>query len=307
MEYEPEYRLRQFTSEAASPSPALLDALDVCSIAGAIVDQSGHVARVNGAFRKTIGATDGWPENDAIPWSTLFAAGRGTDATHNGSIEPINGEAREVCLHCLDGRRVTVLVREVGEVAEGSRLLTLVDIPFRGTPSRRADRELAETFLRSVVDNTLDGIISIDEGGNVQSFNRAAEKIFSYTADQVVGRNVKLLMPEPYHGEHDGYVRTMCDTAHAKIIGIGREVVGRRKDGSTFPMDLAVSEFWPRDAVSSPASSATSPTGSSPRNRTARHGWQSWRGPISTWSSSPTSPRTICRSRCAPWPAVSRF
>ncbi|HEU0202274.1 MAG TPA: PAS domain S-box protein [Burkholderiaceae bacterium] len=113
------------------------------------------------------------------------------------------------------------------------------------TERKRAEQELreAEERMRSVVNHVVDGIITIDAQGNVESFNPAAEKLFGYWREEVIGRNVRMLMPEPYHAEHDGYIRNYLASGQAKIIGIGREVTGRRKDGSTFPMDLAVSEF----------------------------------------------------------------
>lgn len=97
--------------------------------------------------------------------------------------------------------------------------------------------------MRSIVNHVIDGIITIDEFGMIESYNPAAERIFGYTPAEVTGKNVKMLMPEPFHTEHDGYLQNYMRTGHAKIIGIGREVIGRRKDGSTFPMDLAVSQF----------------------------------------------------------------
>jgi PAS domain S-box-containing protein len=93
----------------------------------------------------------------------------------------------------------------------------------------------------------VDGIIVIDERGAIESFNTAAEHIFGYLAKEVLGRNVNMLMPEPFQSAHDGYLRSYLETGRQRIIGIGREVTGRRKDGSTFPMDLAVNPVFVGD------------------------------------------------------------
>jgi len=100
----------------------------------------------------------------------------------------------------------------------------------------------SEAKARSILETTVDAIITIDPRGIVQSFNKTAENLFQYTATEVIGKNVKMLMPEPYKQEHDDYIDRYVNTGERKIIGKGREVSGRRKDGSTFPMYLAVSE-----------------------------------------------------------------
>jgi len=103
-------------------------------------------------------------------------------------------------------------------------------------------RSWTEGRATAIFDAAVDGIITIDENGCVETFNKAAEKIFGYLSREVVGQNIKVLMPEPYRAEHDGYLAAYKATGRAKIIGIGREVTGRRKDGSTFPMELAVGD-----------------------------------------------------------------
>lgn len=107
--------------------------------------------------------------------------------------------------------------------------------------TRSALRDSAER-LRAILETAVEGIITIDERGTIESFNRSAENIFGYSAAEAVGQNVKMLMPEPFRHEHDSYLKNYRETGHAKIIGIGREVIGRRKDGTLFPMDLSVSE-----------------------------------------------------------------
>lgn len=105
---------------------------------------------------------------------------------------------------------------------------------------RVADAEARAERLQSAVDNIIDGIITIDDSRMVQYFNRRAEEIFGYSAHDIVGCNVNRLTSEPFYSEHDPY---SVKTGEKRILGVGREVVGRRKDGTTFLMDLAVSEF----------------------------------------------------------------
>lgn len=105
------------------------------------------------------------------------------------------------------------------------------------------DLQAREAHLKSILDTVPDAMIVIDEHGVMQSFSLAAERQFGWTAAEVVGRNVSVLMPEPYRSAHDAYLGRYLSTNERRIIGIGRVVVGERKDGSTFPMELAVGEM----------------------------------------------------------------
>jgi len=99
-----------------------------------------------------------------------------------------------------------------------------------------------EALLRAILETSPDGLITIDEGGLIQSFNPAAERMFGYHPAEVIGRNVACLMPSPYREGHDGYMERYLRTGEKRIIGIGREVLGQRKDGTIFPLELAVGE-----------------------------------------------------------------
>lgn len=136
----------------------------------------------------------------------------------------------------LDGRALPVYSVATPIVSEGSPaiLIALTDL---------SERERSTDLLRSVLDSVNDAILTIDEHGTVQSTNPATERLFGFCEREVVGKNVNALMPEPYRGEHNGYIANYLRTGLRKVIGIGRELEGRRRDGSTFPLELTVTEF----------------------------------------------------------------
>lgn len=110
-------------------------------------------------------------------------------------------------------------------------------------PSLALALEAAEARLRSILQTVPDAMIIIDEKGRIESLSTTAERLFGYSHDEVAGRNVSILMPSPYREQHDAYIERYLSTGERRIIGIGRIVVGQRKDGSTFPMHLTVGEL----------------------------------------------------------------
>jgi two-component system sensor kinase FixL len=131
-------------------------------------------------------------------------------------------------------------------------ILTGIGVSWGGELLRRGRERAAvmtretlarEAYLKSILDTVPEAMIAIDEHGLMQSFSSAAERLFGYEAEEAIGKNVKILMPSPYRENHDGYLERYQQTGERRIIGIGRVVVGQRKDGSTFPMELAVGEM----------------------------------------------------------------
>ncbi len=103
-------------------------------------------------------------------------------------------------------------------------------------------KEIVEDTLRSILNSAEDAIITINNRGVIQDVNLAVEVTFGYQPDELLGQNVNVLMPSPYREEHDGYLRNYLETGVAKVIGLGREVIARRKDGSTFPAEIAINQ-----------------------------------------------------------------
>ena len=120
-----------------------------------------------------------------------------------------------------------------------------IAIAWIGELLQRTRRQAAarEVHLQSILDTVPEAMIVIDERGVMHSFSSAAERLFGYSADEVLGANIKMMMPSPYRENHDGYIERYLRTAEKRIIGTGRVVVGARKDGSVFPMELAVGEM----------------------------------------------------------------
>jgi len=166
--------------------------------------------------------------------------------------DKILAEARAVGRYEAEGWRVrkdgsqfwaNAIVTPVRD--EQQNLIGFAKITRDITERMRTEAEIRdrENRMRAILNTVLDGIITIDDRGTIENFNPAAARIFGYRPDEVVGRNVKILMPEPFHGEHDTYLKHYLDTGQAKVIGLRRELTGMRRNGSTFPMELAVSEI----------------------------------------------------------------
>ena len=217
----------------------LLESLD---LAYAELDADGIVRAWNGGSERLlgIGAAEALGTEYAalIPPERAGELRKAMDKLRRGrGVPPFETQRQH-----RDGRMIDVLCAPHARTgADGAFIgayLTLRDISAGKQAERRLRQSTAE--IEAIVKTVIDGIVTIDERGIVESFNPAAERIFGYRAHEVIGRNVKLLMPEPTRGEHDGYLERYLRTGVPHVIGIGREVTGVNKDGKLLPLELAI-------------------------------------------------------------------
>lgn len=143
-----------------------------------------------------------------------------------------------------DGRSIVVVSRWVVVARQAPEDLVVLATNIDITDLKNAQAALAarQSHLLSILETVPEAMVVIDEAGSMLSFSKAAEKLFGFTADEVCGQNVRILMPNPDRDRHDGYISHYLTTGERRVIGFGRVVTGQRKDGTTFPMELAVGE-----------------------------------------------------------------
>jgi two-component system, LuxR family, sensor kinase FixL len=212
-----------------------------------VIDSNGTIRSVNQATQRIFG----YAPSEMLGHNVKMLMPQPYAGEHDGYLanylntgtKKIIGIGREVAGRRKDGS-VFPMDLSVGEARDGDEAI-FVGIIRDITERKAAEIALRESELRwrSIVDTVPDAIIVIDANGIVESYSRSAERLFGYTAQEVVGHNLKMLMPTPYREAHDGYLARYMRTGERRIIGVGRIVVGRRKDGGTFPMELSVGEF----------------------------------------------------------------
>lgn len=172
------------------------------------------------------------------PDSHAIAQARSDRIRRSGDSQPLV----EQRWRRLDGSIVEVEVASAMVTWRGGTGIQVVTRDLTERKRAEADLRRREAHLASILATVPDAMIVIDARGIMQSFSTTAERLFGYSADEVVGRNVSILMPSPYREAHDGYLARYLATGERRIIGVGRVVIGQRKNGTTFPMELAVGE-----------------------------------------------------------------
>lgn len=182
----------------------------------------------------------GVPVVGAWTWMAEYNLGLASEIDANEALRPLHSLRNS--FFALFGFLILACI--LGIIFRSKQILAEVK------ERQRALKTLDEKLKTQIIlDNVVDAIITIDEIGSIQTFNQGAQKLFQYTENEVKGQNIKMLMPDPYHKEHDDYLKRYLSTKLPHIIGIGREVIGLKSDGTQFPMDLAVSQINLHDRI----------------------------------------------------------
>ncbi len=242
------------TPLSAETHPAMLDLVQARLLLAAIVESSGDAIigkSLDGtvtSWNRAAEAIFGYTAEEMLgrPLAILFPADRMRE--EDEIIAKVSRGERidhyETVRRRKDGSEIDVFVT-VSPIRDPSgRIIGASKIARDITQLKRAESQLrsSESRLRSIIDTAPDTLVVIDERGRIASFNPAAERLFGYSEAELIGRNVSILMPIPYRDQHDGYLERYLRTGEKRIIGIGRVVTGRRKDGTNFPIELAVGE-----------------------------------------------------------------
>jgi sigma-B regulation protein RsbU (phosphoserine phosphatase) len=214
--------------------PLLRSILDAFEEGACLLDEAGTVRCINAAAEELTGYQEA--ELFGRPFlPNVEIAQEGGD--HDASRTSVQFRRK-------DGGALDVICarRRLGQAGAGPTLLKFRERE-REPVRDPALRDIKEK-LDAIFDTVADGLIVIGEAGDIQMFSSGAERVFGYRRDEVLGRNVNILMPSPYRDAHDGYLAAYRETGVKNIIGVGREVSGRRKDGAVFPMYLSVGEIW---------------------------------------------------------------
>jgi PAS domain S-box-containing protein len=239
---------QRLAASAATARAERLDAILNTTVDGIIlIDAEGRIE----AFNRGAERLFGYPESEVLGRNVSTLMPSPYHEEHDSYLKRylttgdarIIGKGREVTGRRRDGT-VFPLHLSVGEMTiGGQRKFTGMLHDLTERVRLKGELGSSEARWRAVIDSAVDAIIVIDAQGRVEAFNPAAERLFGYSSEEVLGRNVDKLMPSPYHEEHDTYLARYLLTGRAKIIGSGREVQGLRKDGTTFPLHLSVGQI----------------------------------------------------------------